>query len=235
MAAPPLVATPSGSSPGIYLQAGKEDVKLQRMSLLSGQLLHFRVHLMPVSVRVHAAWCSRRPRPSLACGAEGQESRGPTLGLLPRQQVLLAGMLDTSAVTMLFTPRLNRAPRTRPQVKARYCTVNQSINQSLKQKHTGRHWFHLHSCPPQSKRAGACCGGRGVPLGPDPDTVSPLTVDSGAGTCCPGGRRCPERSQVTGQGRTASCRRARPHCSYASWQRRPFISRGLLLLPGGLS
>lgn len=31
------------------------------------------------------------------------------------------GMTDTSAVTMLFTPRLDRAPLTRPQVKARYC------------------------------------------------------------------------------------------------------------------
>lgn len=30
-------------------------------------------------------------------------------------------MMDTSAVTILFTPRLSRAPLTRPQVKARYC------------------------------------------------------------------------------------------------------------------
>lgn len=34
--------------------------------------------------------------------------------------VLHAGMMDTSAVTILFTPRLDRAPLTRPQVKARY-------------------------------------------------------------------------------------------------------------------
>lgn len=34
--------------------------------------------------------------------------------------ILHAGMMDTSDVTILLTPRLDRAPRTRPQVKARY-------------------------------------------------------------------------------------------------------------------
>lgn len=33
-----------------------------------------------------------------------------------------------------------------------------------------------------------------VPSGPDPDTVSLLTVGSVVETCCPGGRRCPETS-----------------------------------------
>lgn len=31
------------------------------------------------------------------------------------------GMTDTSEVTILFTPRLDRAPLTKPHVKARYC------------------------------------------------------------------------------------------------------------------
>lgn len=43
-----------------------------------------------------------------------------------QKQLLLAGMMVTSAVTMLFTPRLNRAPLTRPQVKARYCRTTQA-------------------------------------------------------------------------------------------------------------
>lgn len=48
--------------------------------------------------------------------------------------VLHAGMIDTSAVTMLFTPRLDRAPLTRPHVKARYC------------RDTSSHLCHITVC-----------------------------------------------------------------------------------------
>lgn len=96
------------------------------------------------------------------------------------KQVLLAGMTDTSAVTMLFTPRLSRAPLTRPQVKARYCGHTQAERSTF-----------THSTLGQQKAAEVCTG---VPSGPGPDTVFLLTVDSVSETCCPGGRRCPERS-----------------------------------------
>lgn len=36
--------------------------------------------------------------------------------------VLQAGMTDTSAVTILFTPMFESAPRTSPQVKAKNCS-----------------------------------------------------------------------------------------------------------------
>lgn len=96
------------------------------------------------------------------------------------KQVLLAGMMDTSAVTMLLTPRLSRAPLTRPQVKARYCRHTQAECSTF-----------THSTLRKHKAADVCTG---VPSGPDPDTVFLLTVDSVTETCCPGGRRCPETS-----------------------------------------
>lgn len=89
-------------------------------------------------------------------------------------------MIDTSAVTILFTPRLSRAPLTRPQVKARYCRPKQALIASS--SHT----------QDTKKAAGSpdICGV--VPSGLDPDTVSLPTVDSVTETRCPGGRRCPE-------------------------------------------
>lgn len=49
------------------------------------------------------------------------------------KDVLQAGMTDTSAVTILFTPRLDRAPLTSPQVTARYCRTRQSVTDDAKQ------------------------------------------------------------------------------------------------------
>lgn len=52
-------------------------------------------------------------------------------------RILHAGMTDTSAVTMLFTPMLDRAPLTRPQVKARYCT-DKRVRLAQHHKHAER-------------------------------------------------------------------------------------------------
>lgn len=77
-------------------------------------------------------WCvlgpDRPPGPLI-----GGRPDGPLLWL--EEGFLQAGMTDTSAVTMLFTPRTDRAPLTRPQVKARYWGEEELVRRRRRCKH----------------------------------------------------------------------------------------------------
>lgn len=104
------------------------------------------------------------------------------------------GITETSAVTTLSRPRLDRAPRTTPHEKARYCRKTQG--------ETNQDQLHeiisdFLSCMLDYKML-SCSWVLEYfrPWQPGPDTPFHLRAESGEKTCYPAGHRYPVKQNT---------------------------------------